>query len=469
MRKAFGSFIILFLVANLADAQLPEEYTRSVYEKVRHPFPLFDSLGVVSKEVYYYRSGELQYEFYELFENSKEDSVLVFSYLYDTLDHILTTLNIDHYDGEKLVTKYYLKNGKIRQIEYPSISEKIRFLRKNLISEDTRRIVYNYKKGVIKSCASENTSLRLKKRKNRIDTVSIKECINFIKYYNPRGLIDSSYFFDSWYLIGDSISVRTKVKYNQDDELANISRRRRIVRLKTKNRWWKHRQTYKNEVLEKDRVVLNAIHNTSFTYNSKNQLEQVKEFIDTTLAYQTDYQYNEIDSVSSISTTDGYNLLIKEEIFTYDSLYRLGYKQTNYGTGGYRDPYNLNVCRKYITRPNFMTVYLYGQVDSLGKIVTEKSKSSDWHDNFRLPYSQAKTLINGKPLRRNTNEEYEETALFNCTLFGQDGSFKELDWTCIFNKYDALKVENKLIITNKTRENEELGHSIIKQFYTFKL
>jgi len=191
-------FIILLAFGSIAvQAQLPTEYTTSVYDEVKHPYPLFDSLGVVSKETYYYKVGDMEYEYYGLFEEPKKDSALIFSYYYDTLQNKVTTLSGIEYE-EDFLTEYYLSDSnQVNKIKYTELSyvEK-RFLRKN-----KRKELYGIKtytrdeNGIIKSskhkyyCESWKEWREKGGRKAyKIDSSSFKET-----FYNSLGLIDSSH------------------------------------------------------------------------------------------------------------------------------------------------------------------------------------------------------------------------------------------------------------------------------------
>lgn len=217
MKKTLILYFIAFSSANLAVAQLPTEYKRSIYEEVKHPFPLLDTSEVLSKNEYYFKQyGEEYHDIYGI-NNFNGDSMLTFSYSYDTLNN-----SIEVYDsrfGLMNNNSYYLsKNNQLKKFLYHESYISNRRLIKKIKQIDyfTKKTYNKDSNGVVLSSLDLGykevwtISRHLQKQK----LLSKEDLSRTEVFYNKHGFPDSSI----------SIQIKAVRGLKQSDTLTNVKR-----------------------------------------------------------------------------------------------------------------------------------------------------------------------------------------------------------------------------------------------------
>ena len=450
----------MFFASITVHAQLPEEYTNSVYDEVKHPYPLFDSLGVVSKETYYYKVGDMEYEYYGLFEEPKKDSALIFSYYYDTLQNKVTTLSGVEFE-EDFLTEYYLSDSnQVNKIKYTELS----YVQKRFLRRNKRKEWYGIKdyirdeKGAIKS--SKHTHYREswkewrkkgRRKAYKIDSSSFKET-----FYNSLGLIDSSHKIMLKYFSSDTSVIETvnfeytdsgrlnrKVKTYSERDWSYPNQQYGIY-------WWLNIKTKKHKI----RVPFNwdYTQERDFRYHKNGKLRAIHTQVDSGAVSSKIFKYTNFDSLASISSVYDNDTTVEERL-EYDSLNRISYhfKTAKSNHDHVADP--RIICKLFTGLSSTKTQTYYYDPDGSYTKVTE----SDGGSIITTTYYNTQGVL----VKRCFSLDYCNTYIYNknqnvIQIVSSDSTFTKF-------KYNQFGLQ----IEKRTPSYDCPENSIIRTFYKF--
>lgn len=447
--------ILLAFCSATVFAQLSDEYTTTVYEEVKHPYPLFDSLGVVSMEKYYYRVGDMQYEYYNLFENPEKDSALIFSYYFDSIQNKVTTISDVEYE-EDIKTEYYLSgSNQIYKIKYSdfSFTEK-RFLRKN-----KRREWYGIKtytrdqNGVIISAKHKyyRESWKEWRKKGKKKDYKMDRSSYTLGFYNINGTLDSVYLFQV--NKRDTQTFSKKLFYDERGQLDSTHEL-------DKNIYWQRGAAYGFLWKLKSKY---QPYRRSYTLQELSQRMSYDTFGN---AVRRDCHQDGVNLCSQISEYNSNGLIErivlkkydKEYVmrtFTYDSLNRISRYYRNSSEWECARTYPYLYSKRLVTEPWQLTLdYIYSSDSSYKTIASHTS----WVKNDTSYYNSNNLLIKIC------------SSIGPCKIYTYSSSDKLL--SIVTDENDYLKLlkydENGLLIETQRRSYIKDEFDKIKSFYTYK-
>lgn len=446
--------IFLFLPVTLC----AQEFS-IVYDDIKHPFPKLDSLNVLTKKTYYYKSDtDTSNSIYSNYF-SNQDSVLISSYQFDLDSKILKVFNILYDEGYRF---YYFDDDmeiyKCKSFDYTS--ERKRILRRNLRVERYNTITYE-----------KNDNSRVKSSTNRqyrkyvylkggrlLKVVNIDSSSYATVIYNNRGLPDSFYKI--------VIEPRNSLKFHdttitwrnwfyKDSFLTDsIHQSHRDVFWQNRNRYglfWR----LKEKIASPRKVVRTNTKSIRITYDDLNKEIERKcwqnSFLKNTIVQDYDSTGNLIRKACN---TFGNHRV--SESFSYDSLNRLikHYRNSNYCDCAHEYWNNGDDFKKIITEPWIRTVtYDYERDGSYMTTVLD----SRYLDNDTTFYSAS-----GKVLA--LYQTYGPKKFYYYDSQGNLVSVKtdngELLEHYKYNNYG-------LIIEERRRSDLENPFEVIKTYYAF--
>jgi hypothetical protein len=427
-------------------AQLPVDYTTTVYDEVKHPFPLFNELGVLNMQTYMYRNEYNALENCRLFDTLQSDSLLIRSYEFDPLKR--TIKNYIHYQYDNNTeTRIYFLNKKHEVLKIETYGPRYifkPFLRKKQISEGSSKTIFvknEYNNTFTKSTkyyyANWEENRKGKKYSLQIDSNNFRTTI-----YNENGLVDSIYHYQIHsynYKDDDTTIISTKMTYTP-----KFNKLTKVTTVYQNHQWYNNNPSHWNFIEIKN-----------IDYNLKGQLTSLKCQLDSSPICSKLYVYTLFDSLETIYTTCSQDTFV-EESKRFDSFNRLThhYKTKISDFSIHQDPRNSCSKRIIITPTTSTFVYTY---KSDGTYAIDETRTDLWtHSTIRY-YTKSKELI--KTCNR------DSTCL--CYTYDTDRKLlntKSNNGVLSLNKYN----QQGLLIQSKNRSYIDDEYNIIRHFYQFK-
>ncbi|MGB0850974.1 MAG: hypothetical protein ACPGTP_06995, partial [Bacteroidia bacterium] len=330
MKKTFILYFIVISSANLAVAQLPAEYEGSVYEEVKHPNSVLDSLHVLSKRTFLFRNEYIERRHYYLFEKHDRDSVLIAEYLYDPVERKVS-IESGMLFREPYKKEYYLTDkSKIDYTVYPSYVAKRKGFHLFKKVNSYYATTWYERDHQNRITSSKHTfyreSWRQSHSKGRKFSYEMDSSSYIYRFYNLDGFIDSVITRDnssSYGSLDTTISLEVYA-YNDDKQLESVQKFIKSINWHRKAKYgllWGIRQKmapmYSSHWNDTSKIL--------YTYDENRQLIQKSCILDSPDSCLEKREYNSYGKLSLVvKICNGKEFEI--ESYEYDSFQRVSRK-----------------------------------------------------------------------------------------------------------------------------------------------